>query len=132
MGGVKLMSRVPVPWGSRGIGLDGNLVCFVCGAKDRDAEAKAAGNPYMHNIAAHLGQGDEAAALACFAQGARMAYYHGDPEAPQIKVGACTAHLPALEFLSKQWFISAKRVEQLAHLHRWMTEQEKTEERPSA
>lgn len=109
---------------SRGVGLDGNLMCFVCGATWRDDEAKAIGNYYMHNIAAFVAKVDEVAALKCFEAtgGARMAYFHGDSNAPQIKVGACTAHLSPLNQLSEQWYISAVHVEQLAVLYRRASE----------
>lgn len=112
--------HLPIHWMSRGIGLDGDLVCFVCGATWRDDEAEAFGNDYMHNIAAHVAKVDELSAMACFAKtgGARMAYFHGDINAPQIKVGACTAHLSPLNQLSEQWFISATHVEELAALYR--------------
>lgn len=105
---------VGVPWNSRGIGLDKTPGCFVCGCEWRDPEAKEIGNPYLHNIAAHLAKENEQIALACFERGARMSYYHGDQDAPQIKVGACSFHLPELERLSVQWFISPRHICRLA------------------
>lgn len=88
-----------VHWTSRGIGLDSTPGCFVCGL---DADK----NPLLRNIAAFVRKADEAAALACFERGARMAYFHGDRRAPQIKVGACDRHLKALERLSEQVLVS--------------------------
>ena len=102
----------PVRWRSRGIGFDVTPGCFVCGATKRNAEA----NHYLHNIAAILAKSDEKKALACFPQGARMGYYHGDENVPQIKVGACDEHLDALRHLSTQWFISRGRIKELINL----------------
>lgn len=101
--------NLPVRWRSRGIGLDITPGCFVCGATKRNPTA----NDYLHNIAALVAKVDEAAAMACFERGARMAYFHGDEHAPQIKVGACDDHLPELKHLSEQWFISGERVADL-------------------
>lgn len=106
--------HLPVCWASRGLGLDVTNGCFVCGATRRTPEQ--IDSDYMNNIAAHVAKVDEFAAMACFERGARMDYYHGDRESPQIKVGACNAHLPELEALSNQWFISFERVFDLA---RW-------------
>lgn len=103
----------PVSWRPRGIGLDTVPGCFVCGATVRCADAAAMGNPYLHNICAFVNKEDEEAALACFERGARMAYYHGDENAPQIKVGACDRHLVALQHVSRQWFISPSRIWQV-------------------
>lgn len=114
------MPDVPVRWHSRGIGLDVTPGCFVCGAEWRSAEAEADGNQYLNNIAAHVTKKNEAASLACFERGARMGYFHGDRDAPQIKVGSCDKHLPALEQLSAQWFISAEQVAKLVNVARWI------------
>jgi hypothetical protein len=112
------VNATPIAWRSRGIGLDEVPGCFVCGQAFRSEEAAKLGNHYLHNIAAFISKEDEGAALACFDQGARMGYYHGDKNVPQIKVGACDAHLKALEHLSTQWYISPKRVQDLVRVAR--------------
>lgn len=105
-------SNLAVYWTTRPIGLDTTPGCFVCGVTSRND------NPgdYMNNIAAHVKKVDEAAALACFERGARMDYYHGDKESPQIKVGTCDKHLDVLKYLQEQWFISAYRINQLVQV----------------
>jgi hypothetical protein len=114
----ELLDRRPIPWTSRGVGLDAGLVCFVCGTEWRNEEAKARGNDYLNNIAAHLTNANKEAAFACFDIGARMDYYHGDPSSPQIKVGACDEHKDYLKHLADQWFISAWKVHDLVRTYR--------------
>lgn len=109
----------PIAWRSRGIGLDQTPGCFVCGGPDG----------LRKNIAAIIRKEDEGAALACFRTGARMAYFHGDRNVPQIKVGACDEHLPALEHLAEQWYISAKHVGDLVAMARHRDEIMKSEPR---
>lgn len=106
---LELLSQVPIPWSSRGLGLDLTPGCFVCGSTLRCEGA----NEYMNNIAAHIAVHNQANILACFPRGARMGYYHGDEMSPQVKVGACDKHVPVLEELGHQWFISPYRVAQL-------------------
>ena len=36
-------------------------------------------------------------------QGSHVAYYHGDKEVPQVKIGACDKHLPNLKGL---WMVT--------------------------
>lgn len=97
--------KTPVPWTVRGIGLEHNLTCFVCGAKTNVPEDPVA--KYMHNIAAFASTRAVANRLAaCFKQGARVDYRPKEPHWIQVKVGACEKHRPVLEDLSHQWFIS--------------------------
>lgn len=103
-----------VRWRSRGIGLELDLTCFVCGAARRNPDTDS--NSAMHNVAALVAKADERAVLACFEQGVRMGYYHGDRSMPQVKVGACDAHRIELEILSSQWFVSSGQVHDLV---RW-------------
>jgi hypothetical protein len=107
------MTEQAIRWHSRGVGLDITPGCFVCGATRRNPEA----NEYMNNVAAIVAKTDEEAALACFDRGARMAYYHSDRAIPQIKIGACDEHLPALNHLAEQWFISQERVDFLTRIY---------------
>jgi hypothetical protein len=106
------MSDFGVPWHPRGIGLDDTPGCFVCGTTKRHSEA----NDYMNNIAAGVSLANEQASLNCFARGARMDYYHGDHNVPQIKVGACDKHLDVLQHIQGQWFISRKKIDELVQL----------------
>lgn len=99
-----------VRWRSRGIGLDKTPGCFVCGATVRNADAAKRGDDYLNNIAAFVAKEDEEAILGCFERGARMAHYHSDRNAPQIKVGACDQHVKVLERISEQWFISPAEI----------------------
>lgn len=114
----ELIDHRPIPWTSRGIGLDRDLVCFVCGAEWRNEEARTKGNDYLNNVAAWVSNNNKEATLACFDIGARMDYYHGDPSQPQIKVGACDEHRSYLDHLAAQWFISAWKVHDLVRYYR--------------
>ena len=84
-----------VSFSSRGVGLDMVPCCFVCGKTVRHEGA----NGYLHNIAALIDKKGEAAVLALFSMGARMDYYHGDENSPQIKIGACDKHKNNLQTL---------------------------------
>ena len=69
-------------------GSDWNLDCFVCGNKDM----------LMSNIC-FIPIPEEVDSLKKLLKGSRIAYYHGDPEVPQIKVGSCKEHYPNLHAL---------------------------------
>lgn len=83
---------------SRGIGLDVTPGCFCCGALKRNETS----NHYLNNIAAILKKSEEAAVMALFPKGAVMSYYHRDFNFPQIKIGACDAHLNNLRALHER------------------------------
>ena len=88
-------------FGSRGIGLDICPCCFVCGTKIRDDEAAARGNDYLHNIAAFVDTKEEGEKIVnMFVRGAYLDWRKSEPEWIQVKVGACTQHLPNLQKLN--------------------------------
>ena len=75
---------------SRGIGLESNLGCFVCGGP----------NEQRHNIAAFVEDKDAGErVVGMFSQGARLDHRDYEPEYVQVKVGACDEHLLNLERL---------------------------------
>lgn len=83
-----------IPFRSRGIGLDVCPCCFVCGVK---------GNNYLNNIAAFVNsKQDGELVVEWFNQRARLDFRESEPNWIQVKVGACDAHLPNLEALSKE------------------------------
>ena len=75
---------------SRGIGLDNTPGCFVCGGGER----------MRNNIAAFVqcrAAGERVVAM--FASGARLDYRAFEPDRVQVKIGACSTHLPNLQRL---------------------------------
>lgn len=85
---------------SRGIGLDELDCCFVCGEKEREP---GSGNMF-HNIAAFVASRDDGDKLtAWFWPGsARVDYREYEPHRIQLKIGACTRHLPHLRYLHER------------------------------
>ncbi len=72
---------------SRGVGTE-HLTCFVCG------------NPSAPNISAYVqckAAGDRIAQM--FGHPVKVDYREYEPDYVQVKIGACTAHRPALERL---------------------------------
>lgn len=84
----------------RGIGLDNCPGCFVCGTKDREPGS----NHYLHNLAAFVPSKEVGEAVVAMFGGpeqARLDYRPSEPKHVQVKVGACTAHLPNLRKLQE-------------------------------
>ena len=91
---------------SRGIGLDTCPCCFVCGAEKREENA----NHYLHNISAFVrskSDGEEVVGWfggitvgistgSLFKPVARLDIRESEPGYLQVKVGACSKHLPNL------------------------------------
>ena len=96
---------------ARPVGTDQIPACFVCGAG-----GNASG--LMSNICLMVGSQDEAEQVLGMIKGARIAYYHGDRNVPQVKVGACQEHRAALNALYlatetgdkvSQWIVDQSR-----------------------
>jgi len=85
-------------FGVRGIGLDVCPCCFVCGATQREPDA----NHFLHNIAAVVSsKADGETLVEWFGGRARLDFRPHQPHHIQLKVGACTAHLPNLQALER-------------------------------
>ena len=76
---------------ARPVGTDGVPGCFVCGSDY--------GLGMMSNICLMTVPTEAKHVCALFDGNARIAHYHGDPKAPQIKVGACKVHKASLHAL---------------------------------
>lgn len=88
---------------SRGFGLEWNLLCFCCGARDKEhrlEDPDQHGNGLLHNIAAFV-QCKEAGerVVVMFSRGARLDYRDSEPDRVQVKIGACGTHLSNLQRL---------------------------------
>ena len=77
---------------ARPIGSDQIERCFVCGSDNGN-------HPFMANMCLMCSTQKEAELVRNLLQGSRIAYYHGDQKAPQVKVGACKKHQPNLTAL---------------------------------
>jgi len=78
----------------RGIGTDICPGCFVCG----DTPSTTG---YLSNIAAFVESKEEGEEIVSwFTHGARLDYRDHEPAWIQVKIGACAAHLPNLEWLA--------------------------------
>lgn len=79
---------------SRGIGLEGRLVCFVCGSQH---------DGYLNNISGFVTSkpgGERVVKLFSAHPGsARLDYRHFEPHYIQVKIGACDTHRSNLEKL---------------------------------
>jgi len=82
----------------RGIGLDANLYCFVCNARQRSPQAV---NDYLHNIAAYVNSEADGRQVAEWFNGTSHLDLRRAPERIQFKVGTCSLHKPSLDFLFK-------------------------------
>jgi len=88
---------------SRGIGMEWELSCFCCGARDyrhRSRDTSKPGNGLLNNIAAFVeckAAGERVVAM--FQKGARLDYRDYEPDRVQVKIGACNTHLPNLQKL---------------------------------
>ncbi len=81
----------------RGIGLDSCPCCFVCGKPQH----------LLHNISAFVASKEEGEEIVRWfmlpdQDCARLDFRPSEPNWIQVKVGVCTEHLPALEWLSKR------------------------------
>lgn len=80
---------------SRGIGLESNLTCFVCGNKEG----------MLNNIAAFVQTKDAGervvAMFTAVNGGARLDYRDYEPDRVQVKVGACDQHQSNLATLDR-------------------------------
>ena len=75
---------------ARPVGTDSIPGCFVCGK---------AGNPFLANICLLVNSQEEAELVEGMLLGSRIDYWHGDRNAPQVKIGACPDHLTELNTL---------------------------------
>lgn len=78
---------------ARTIGTDSIPACFVCQEPSDEPHSG------MENTCLMCGSQDEAEIVLNLLPGSRIAYYHGDPKTPQVKVGACEKHLEGLSAL---------------------------------
>ncbi len=87
-------------FGVRGIGSDACPCCFVCGTQEL---SPGCGHHFLNNISAFVKSKEEGEEiLSWFPRGAWLDFRPSEPEWIQLKVGACDAHLPNLEVLSKK------------------------------
>ena len=79
---------------TRSVGRDWLSGCFVSGEKNP-------GHPdgLMANICLMSVPGEAEHVAALLGEHAFIAHYHGDPEYPQVKVGACEKHIASLNGL---------------------------------
>lgn len=89
----------PFPFRSCGIGLDSGLCCFMCGKVVRHEGA----NDYMHNICARTFTWAAENIISWFKEPysccTRISLSHGEPDCPQVLVGACDEHIHHLKCL---------------------------------
>jgi len=81
---------------SRGIGLESNVPCFICG--------KEGLNGYNHNISMFVDSKEEGQQVVMmfnneYGRGARLDYRANEPDWIQVKVGACDEHMNRLNLL---------------------------------
>lgn len=102
------LSKITGEWevGVRPVGTDQIHGCFVCGSQD------AGTAPFMSNICL-ISTPEEAEHVQALLPGSRIAFYHGDPKVPQVKVGACKRHRPNLNAL----YLGAHGA---GHVNRWL------------
>jgi len=82
----------------RGIGLDVCPGCFVCGTYSREQGVTGC----LHNIAAFIDSKECGEELVTWFGGrARLDFRPNEPSWIQLKVGACSQHLPNLRHLEK-------------------------------
>lgn len=106
---------------SRGLGSDQVPGCFVCGAKYRDAEATEKQYICMPNISAYVEtQASGNMIVSWFGNLAWLDYRPSEPNYIQVKVGACSEHVPLLQKLhdltSVHGIIRKTMVEECKHL----------------
>ncbi len=86
---------------SRGIGMDECPGCFVCGTTKRTPLS----NHYLHNISAFVASKEEGEAVKYWfidvgaKARVRLDFRPTEPDRIQVKVGACSEHLPNLRKL---------------------------------
>ena len=88
------LSKITGEWqvGVRPVGSDQIHRCFVCGGQNEGT------SQFMSNICL-ISTPEEAEHVQALLPGSRIAFYHGDPKVPQVKVGACKKHRPNLDAL---------------------------------